>query len=132
MTREEAQAFITAIVNIRKSVNDDTALSTKAVFPRWRADKDYVVDDRVRFDDNLYKCLLAHSSQESWKPNVSSSLWAKVLIPDPNVIPEWEQPNSTNPYKKGDKVMYNNKKWISTVDNNVWTPGEYGWDEITD
>jgi len=54
-------------------------------------------------------------------------LWAKVLIPDENVIPEWEQPNSTNPYMKGDKVSYNGIIYESTVDNNVWAPNVYGW-----
>ena len=30
----------------------------------------------------------------------------------------------------GDKVFYNNKNWVSIVDNNVWEPGVYGWEEI--
>jgi hypothetical protein len=53
-----------------------------------------------------------------------------VLIPDPDVIPEWEQPDSTNPYMKGDKVAHNSKTWVSDVDNNVWEPGVYGWTEM--
>lgn len=61
---------------------------------------------------------------------VAASLFAKVLIPDVNVIPEWEQPNSTNPHMIGDKVTYKDKTWISNVDNNVWEPGVYGWSEI--
>ena len=28
----------------------------------------------------------------------------------------------------GDKVSYRENKYISTVDNNVWTPTEYGWE----
>lgn len=132
MTREEAQAFITAIVNMRSSVDDNTALSTKAAFPEWRTDTEYVVGDRVRFSDNLYKCLQAHTSQQTWTPDAAVSLWAKVLIPGTDVIPEWEQPDSTNPYKLNDKVKHNGKTWISIVDNNVWEPGVYGWNEITD
>ena len=58
------------------------------------------------------------------------SLWAKVLIPDPEVIPVWEQPESTNPYMKGDKVKHKGKTWSSTIDNNVWEPGVYGWAEV--
>ena len=65
-------------------------------------------------------------------------VWAAVLmrdrisslIPDPDVIPEWEQPDSTNPYSKGDKVTHNGKTWVSDVDNNVWEPGVYGWSEV--
>ena len=45
-------------------------------------------------------------------------------------IPAWEQPDSTNPYMKGDKVSHNGKIWVSDIDNNVWAPGIYGWSEI--
>ena len=64
-------------------------------------------------------------------PDVAVSLFAEVLIPDPSVIPDWVQPSSTNPYMKGDKVRHNGKVWVSTVDNNVWEPGVYGWDEVS-
>lgn len=43
----------------------------------------------------------------------------------------WEQPDSTNAYGKGDKVAHNGKTWVSTLDNNSWEPGVYGWDEVT-
>ena len=54
--------------------------------------------------------------------------WSDYI--DPEVIPEWEQPDSTNPYMMGDKVTHNEKTWESTVDNNVWEPGVYGWFQI--
>jgi hypothetical protein len=57
-------------------------------------------------------------------------LFVKVLIPDEGIIPEWEQPDSTNPYMAGDKVTYNGKTYESIIDNNVWSPVEYGWKEI--
>lgn len=63
-------------------------------------------------------------------PTDAVSLWAKILIPDPTVIPEWQQPESTNPYMKGDKVTHQGKTWQSTIDNNVWEPGIYGWETI--
>ena len=63
-------------------------------------------------------------------PDTTPSLFAKVLIPDPETIPEWEQPDSTNPYNAGDKVSHNGKTWVSDIDNNVWEPGVYGWTKI--
>ena len=33
---------------------------------------------------------------------------------------------------RGDKVTHNGATWISTVDNNVWEPGVYGRDEVTE
>jgi len=66
-------------------------------------------------------------------PTAAPSLWAKVLIPDTNVIPEWEQPDSTNPYMKGDKVMFEGQTYESTIDNNVWSPAAFpqGWNLIS-
>ena len=78
----------------------------------------------------LYKVLQAHTSQEQWKPDASTSLFAKVLIPDSNAIPTWEQPDSTNPYSSGDKVTHNGKTLVSDIDNNVCEPGVYGWTEL--
>ena len=85
----------------------------------------------MRYDEILYKYLQNHTAQASWTPTDAPSLWAKVLIPTPAEIPEWEQPESTNPYMKGDKVKHNGKTWESTIDNNVWEPGVYGWGEVT-
>lgn len=34
-------------------------------------------------------------------------------------------------YPKGAKVSHNSKHWISTAENNVWEPGVYGWEEVT-
>ena len=113
------------------SLTDEDALEAVELFPNWTGDShSYEVDERVNYINILYKCLQAHTSQEAWDPISAPSLWAKVLIPDENVIPEWEQPSSTNPYMKGDKVTYNGKTWESTVDNNVWAPGVFGWNEV--
>jgi hypothetical protein len=72
----------------------------------------------------------AQNLTEAWTPDVASSLFAKVLVPNENEIPKWEQPDSTNAYKIGDKVSHNGKTWESNCDNNVWEPGVYGWTEI--
>lgn len=74
--------------------------------------------------------LQAHTSQETWTPTDAPSLFAKVLIPNENVIPEWDQPNSTNPYMIGDRVTYEGKTYESIVDNNVWALTAYGWKEV--
>lgn len=113
------------------SLDDEDALEAPQLFPNWSAEAElYHIGDRVRDEGILYKCLQQHTPQSGWHPTVAPSLWAKVLIPDDNVIPEWEQPDSTNPYMTGDKVTHNNKTWESTIDNNVWEPGVYGWTEV--
>ena len=110
---------------------DEDALEAVNLFPSWSEDThEYLKDERVLYNDSLYKCLQSHISQSNWDPATATSLWAKVLIPDENVIPEWEQPDSTNPYMKGDRVMFENKVYESTIDNNVWAPNVYGWVEV--
>jgi hypothetical protein len=130
MTKNEARAFISAIVKLRGLVNDEQALEASAVYPKWKEEVDYSVGDRVLYEDVLYKVLTQHTSQADWTPDMAHSLFAKVLIPNANEIPAWEQPDSTNPYMKGDKVFHNGKNWVSAIDNNVWEPSVFGWDEI--
>lgn len=132
MTREKAYALRRMIEKASVSLADSDALEAVELFPKWSESADYAVLDRVQYNGVLYKCLQAHTAQESWNPADASSLWAKVLIPDPDVIPEWEQPDSTNPYMKGDKVKHNGKTWVSLIDNNTWEPGVYGWHEVED
>ena len=114
------------------TLTDADALEAKELFPVWKEDIEYTVNDRVRYEGVLYRCLQSHTSQSDWIPSAAASLWAKVLIPDPDVIPEWEQPDSTNPYHIGDKVRYNGKVYECVIDNNIWSPEGYpaGWREI--
>ena len=128
MIIERARALRKQIEILAETLDDSIALENLELFPNWSEKVDYTVDTRVRYKNILYKCLQAHTSQPTWEPDVAVSLWAKVLIPDPTVIPDWIQPDSTNPYMKGDKVKHNDNVWISIVDYNVWEPGVYGWE----
>lgn len=130
MTKAEARAFINAAVKLRGLATDEQAIEVKALYPNWKNDTTYITGERVVYNKVLYKVLQDHVSQEGWTPEAAPSLFAKVLIPDANVISAWEQPGSTNPYMTGDKVSHNGKTWTSTIDNNVWEPGVYGWEEV--
>jgi hypothetical protein len=50
--------------------------------------------------------------------------------PTGKTIKPWEQPESTNGYKTGDKVTHNGKTWVNTLEGmpNTWEPGVYGWE----
>ena len=132
MKRAELAAFIQAIKEVRGSLTDEQIVSVPAFYPAWRADRAYAAGDVVRYGEYVYRCLQAHQAQEGWAPGLAPSLWAKVLIPDPDVIPDWEQPESTNGYSKGDKVRFEGKVYESLIDNNIWSPSAYpaGWKEI--
>ena len=118
-----------------QSLTEAEAITATCLHPKWSGDSvQYTAGQRVQDDGILYTVLQAHTSQPDWKPTAAPSLFAKVLIPDPTAVPEWEQPDSTNPYMKGDKVKHNGKVWMSLVDNNVWEPGVTGtaalWQEV--
>ena len=129
LTESEVSRMVIAAQINTLTVDDNTALRMVSFYPLWASGMTYEAGFKVRCNDTLYRCLTAHTAQEGWEPDVAPSLWAKVLIPDENVIPEWEQPESTNPYMAGDVVSHNGRIWVSDVDNNTWEPSVSGWTE---
>ena len=126
---EAAKVIRAAMDAAAAALTDDEALKAAALYPAWSAQDTYDAGERVRFDGTLYKCLQPHAAQADWTPTAAPSLWAKVLVSDTGEPLPWEQPESTNPYMKGDKVTHGGKTWVSAIDNNVWEPGVYGWEE---
>lgn len=118
------------IVEQAETFTDEEALEIPFAYPKWKSGQSYMAGERIRFDEDLYKVLQDHTSQDDWTPPEAPSLFAQVLPGQDGEIGEWVQPDSTNPYMKGDKVTHNGKTWESTIDNNVWEPGVYGWEEI--
>lgn len=131
LTAEEVTAMLIKQQINTLTVDDNTALRMVEFYPEWAAGQAYTAGYKVQHGGKLWRCIQAHTSQDSWAPDNAPSLWAKVLIPDETVVPEWEQPDSTNPYSAGDKVSHNGKTWVSDTDNNVWEPGVYGWTEVS-
>lgn len=132
LTESEVTRLLIAQQINTLTVDDNTALRMLEFYPEWTTDTDYAAGFKAQYNGTLYKCLQAHTSQADWTPDAAPSMWAKVLIPDPDVIPEWEQPDSTNGYSKGDKVKYNGVVYESLIDNNVWSPDAYpaGWQVV--
>ncbi len=131
LTMEEVVRLTIAKTINSIAIEDDTALRMVEYYPAPNASS-YATGDRIQYNGKLYKCLQAHTAQADWNPVDAPSLWAEVLAgQDGTAIGEWVQPDSTNPYMRGDKVTHNGKTWISTIDNNVWEPGtvEY-WKEV--
>lgn len=123
---------------LRKQIEENTApmsdymaLQYAELFPAWSGEEvTYKTGGRVRHSGTLYKVVQDHISQADWTPPDAPSLFARVLIPEPSVIPEWTQPDSTNAYGIGDKVSHNGQTWESVVDNNVWEPGAVGTESL--
>ena len=129
MTRAEAEAILAALVKLRESATDEQALSVPVLYPSWRSGVDYAVGTRVRYNGTLYRVLQAHSSQESWTPDATPALWVAVSLDE---YPEWVQPTGAHDaYNTGDKVSYNGKHYVCTIDANTYAPDVYGWESVT-
>ena len=127
LTKAQALKYREAILKIVKNLDDEDAIETPLLFPRWEVDKQYTTNDRVSYNEILYKCLQSHFSQIDWTPDAAVSLWVRVDNPAEE-WPEWIQPTGAqDAYELGAKVSHNGAHWISDVNSNVWEPGLYGW-----
>lgn len=130
MKREHAYKLRELMHKASASLTDEDAVEGIELFPVWAADTAYALDVRVRYNEKLYKCVQAHTSQSEWKPDATPALWTEVA--KPGEIPVWRQPTGAqDAYMAGDKVHYPTAEdavYVSTVDNNVWEPGVYGWE----
>lgn len=131
MLKTDVNVNLLAATYVADTFTDEQALNVPTLYDTWNGSGvAYVSGKRLRFNGVLYKVILDHTSQEDWTPENAPSLFAKVLVEDPNVITEWEQPDSTNPYMKGNKVTHNGIIYESLVDNNVWEPGAAGTESL--
>lgn len=125
-----------ALTFFAETLSDAQALQVPMLFDEFDGNGvAYEVGKRVLYNDILYKVIQAHTSQADWTPATAPSLFAKVINETiDGSIPEFEQPDSTNPYMKGDRVIFNGKVYESLIDNNVYSPEAYpaGWKEITE
>ena len=134
MTKAKAYLLRKLIEKAAKNLTDEEALSGIELYPKWDVDKDYVMDERVRHNDKLYRVVQAHKSQWGWEPDAVPALFTEVALP--GTIAVWRQPTGAqDAYMTGDKVKYpdeNGDVWVSTADNNVWQPGVFGWEQVVE
>ena len=132
--QEKARQLRPLIEKAAVSLTDTDALDAVELFERWAVDTAYALDVRVSYQNKLYKCVQAHTSQEGWEPPVVPALWTEVA--KPGEIPVWKQPTGAqDAYMKGDQVWYpdvDTTVYESLIDNNVYSPEAYpaGWEVV--
>lgn len=60
------------------SVDDATAVRMTAFYPEWEKGKQYTVGYKVQYLGKLYKVIQAHTSQETWTPDITASLYTRI------------------------------------------------------
>lgn len=76
--QKQAEQIRASMDNISGSLPDDEAVKNLMLFLPWEADISYVVGDRRREADKLYKCIQAHTSQVGWEPSKVPALWTVI------------------------------------------------------
>ena len=114
---------------------DTNAMEIADLYEAYAVGKTYPVGHIFKYGVNadgetqLYSVLQEHTAQEDWTPDATPSLYKAVGFTETGV-PIWTQPlGAADAYMSGDVVEHSGTVWESTVDNNVWEPGVYGWDK---
>ena len=128
MNRSQAIAYRRKIEHAAAQQTDEDALQSIELFKKWEPDIDVALDERLQYNDILYRVLQPHRTQADWTPDKTPALWTVVSLEE---WPEWKQPaGSGDAYALGAHVSHLGKHWESEYPNNVWEPGVYGWKEV--
>lgn len=80
MKRSKIYAFFNAVKKIRIALSDDMALENIALYPDWEVGKNLVVGERVEHNGKLYKVITAHTTQETWAPDIALTLFEPIDV----------------------------------------------------
>ena len=78
LTAEEVTAMLIKQQINTLSVDDATAVRMTAFYPEWEKGKQYTVGYKVQYLGKLYKVIQAHTSQETWTPDITASLYERI------------------------------------------------------
>lgn len=88
----------------------------------WKDTEYFTAGEPITNEGSIYKVLQSHAKQSDWTPELAPSLFAPLLTSPTGEVLEWVQPDSTNAYNIGDKVLYKGVVWTSLIDSNVTIP----------
>lgn len=130
--QEKARQLRPLIEKAAISLTDTDALDAVELFEHWAVGHSVSIGDRLEYGGKLYKCVQTHTTAAEWPPDATPALWTEVA--KPSEIPVWKQPTGAqDAYMTGEKVHYpdaDGPVYVSTVDNNTWEPGVYGWEVV--
>ena len=78
MRKSEALKLRHHIETAVQSLPDSEALEAVTLYPEWAAGVDYSTGYKVQYLGKLYKVVQAHTSQETWTPDITASLYTRI------------------------------------------------------
>lgn len=76
---------------------DEDALEGIELYPLWQPDKNYILDQRIRYEGKLYRVRQNHTSRAQYPPSIdTASLYSEVAKPGQGDTPSNPIPYSGN------------------------------------
>ena len=125
---QQAQSIRASMDAAAIALTDKQAAKAPRIYPIWEAGLTVKAGDRLYYPGTgrLYKVVSDHTTQADWTPDATPALWVVVSIDE---FPEWVQPTGAHDaYNTGDKVSYNGKHYVCTINANTYAPDVYGWE----
>lgn len=105
MKRTEALIMRRRIEEAVQSLDKPAALDVVTLHPFWEEGMNCTLGLRVKYDNELYEVILAHTAQADWTPDVATSMFTKVNETNAGTI------NDPIPYD-GNMVLTNGLYYI--------------------
>lgn len=74
-----------------QSLSDEEALEVKGIYDEWEVGIDVKVHEKHIYNDYLYRCKQAHTTQADWTPDLTPNMWDVIdeshagTIDDPKI-----------------------------------------------
>lgn len=79
LTESEVSRMLIAQQINSLTVDDQTAVRMTAFYPEWASRQAYTAGYKVQYGGKLWRCIQAHTSQDSWVPSTdTASLWERI------------------------------------------------------
>ena len=79
LTEDEVAAMLVRQQINTLTVDDQTAVRMTAFYPEWSTGQAYTAGYNVQYGGRLWRCIQAHTSQDSWAPSTdTASLWERI------------------------------------------------------
>ena len=132
----EVSTLTFVILAENELVDDITITENSDLFIEWDVNWTGNIGTIVRDPDDgkLYQKINANfnTPYPQSQPSKDKSQWRLVGNPEEE-WPDFTQPHGAHDaYMKGDKVTFNSDRYISLIDNNVWSPSAYpqAWQKV--
>ena len=109
ISRIRLEKLRSLIVKASASLSDSDALEAVELFEEWQPDTWYIIGDRRRHEETLYKCRQDHTSQAHYTPDLVPALWEVV-------VPEGKGDSPDNPIEYDQSMAIEEGKFYSEND----------------